>query len=114
MRKVLVRLALTFIFAAAFLGATKHNFQVGKLVSVTDQEELYNGTSFRRAIFTARIGDLLYTAKGGLIHPHSGDIGQGLIVGDDVQVAVEGEDLIFLRPDGKELKTKIIKRERVR
>ena len=34
------------------------------------------------------------------------------IIGDPVQAAVEGEDLILLRPDGKELKAKITRRER--
>jgi hypothetical protein len=43
---------------------------------------------------------------------HSGDPGHGLIIGDPVQAAVEGEDLILLRPDGKELKAKITRRER--
>jgi hypothetical protein len=65
-------------------------------------------------IFTVQIGDLVYTARGGRIRRRSGDVGQGLIIGDAVQVALAGSEyLIFLKPDGKELRTKIIKRARV-
>jgi hypothetical protein len=35
-----------------------------------------------------------------------------LIVGDAVQVAIDGENLILLKPEGKELKVKITRRER--
>ena len=59
-----------------------------------------------------QIGDLVFTARGDRIRRHSGDVGQGLIVGDAVQAAVDGGDLILLKPDGKELKTKIVKRAR--
>jgi hypothetical protein len=40
------------------------------------------------------------------------DVGEGLIVGDAVQVAIDGGNLIFLKPDGKEMKTTIVKRTR--
>jgi len=55
---------------------------------------------------------LVITSRGDRIRRRSGDLGQGLIIGDAVQLAVDGGDLIILKPDGKELKTKIIKRER--
>lgn len=112
MRKVLLMVALTLTLATTFLGAKKRDFQTGKLLSVTADERLDEGTSYRWAIFTVQIGDLVYTARGGRIRLHSGDFGQGLIIGDAVQIATEGGDLIFLKPDGKELKTKIVKRER--
>jgi hypothetical protein len=35
-----------------------------------------------------------------------------LIVGDLVQVSLRGDDLLIQKPNGKELKTKIIKRAR--
>jgi hypothetical protein len=111
-RKVLLIVALTLTLATTFLGAKKHDFQTGKLLSVTADESLVEGTSVRRAIFAVQIGDLVITAKGDRIRRRSGDIGQGLIIGDAVQVAIDGGDLIFLKPDGKELKTKIVKRER--
>jgi hypothetical protein len=57
---------------------------------------------------------MAYTARGGRIHRHSGDVAKGLIVGDPVQAAIDGENLIMLKRDGKELRTKIIKREGAR
>jgi len=110
--KILLMVALALTLATTFLGATKRDFQTGKLTSITADERLVEGTSYRRAIFTVQIGDLVITARGDRIRRHSGDIGQGLIIGDAVQVAIDGGDLIFLKPDGKELKTKIVKRER--
>jgi co-chaperonin GroES (HSP10) len=106
-------LALILTLATALPGATKRSFQTGKLVSVTEDEKLDEGTSYRWAIFTVQIGDLVYTARGERIRRRTGDIGQGLIIGDAVQVAFDGSEyLIFLKPDGKELKAKIIKRAR--
>lgn len=113
MRKVLLMVALALTLATAFLGATNRNFQTGKLISVTEDERLIEGTSHGWAIFTVQIGDLVYAARGRRVRRRSGDLGQGLIVGDAVQVALDGTNyLIFLKPDGKELKTKIIKRAR--
>jgi hypothetical protein len=112
-RKVLLMVALTLTLATTFLAATKRNFQTGKLVSVTEDERLDEGTSYRWAIFTVRVGDLVYTARGERVRRRSGDLGQGLIIGDAVQIALDGSEyLILLKPDGKELKTRIIKRAR--
>jgi len=95
-RKALLLVALALTLATTVLGATKRNFQTGKLVSVTEDEKLLKGTSFRWAIFTVQIGDLVYTARGGRVRRRSGDLGQGLIIGDAVQAAVDGSDLILL------------------
>jgi hypothetical protein len=100
------------MFAAICFSAARHDFQTGRLLSVTADERLDEGTTYRWAIFTVQIGDLVITARGGRVRRHSGDIGQGLIVGDAVQVAVDGGDLILLTPDRKELKAKITKRAR--
>jgi hypothetical protein len=35
-------------------------------------------------------------------------------VGDPVEASVEGDSVILLKPDGKDLKTSILKRERVK
>jgi hypothetical protein len=113
-RKVLLLVALTLTLATVFLSATKRDFQTGKLLSVTADERLVEGTSIRRAIFTVQVGDLVIAARGDRIRSRSGDIGQGLIIGDVVQVAIDGGNLILLKPDGKELKTKIVKRERAK
>jgi len=112
MRKALLIVALLLTFAPTFLVAGKRDFQSGKLISVTEDERLAEGTSYRWAIFTVQVADLVYTARGERVRRHSGDIGKGLIVGDPVQVTIDGENLILVKPDGKELKTKIIKRAR--
>jgi hypothetical protein len=113
--KVLLTAALAFTFWTTALCAPKRDFQPGKLVSVTQDEKLIKGSSYRWAVFTVKVGDLIYTARGGRVRPRSGDVGKGLIIGDAVQVALEGDDhLVILKPDGKELKMKIIQRERTR
>ena len=112
-REVSLMVALAFTLATTFLGATRRDFRPGKLVSVTEDEELTKGTSYRWAVFTVQIGDLVYTARGGRVRRRSGDLAKGLIIGDAVQVALDGSDhLILLKPDGKELKIKITKRAR--
>ncbi|HUA21320.1 MAG TPA: hypothetical protein VMB25_21385 [Bryobacteraceae bacterium] len=86
---------------------------MGKLVNVNEDERLVEGTSYRWSVFTVQVGQLVYIARGGRARRGSGDLGKGLIVGDAVQVAFDGNDhLILLKPDGKELKIKIIKRTR--
>lgn len=116
MRKVGFAVTLTLIAVITSVGAakhdTKHNFQKGTLISVTSDERLFDGTTIRWAIFTVQVGDLVYTARGERIRPHSGDPAHGLVVGDTVQVAIDGDNLLLLQPDGKELKTKITKRAR--
>ena len=111
-RKALLMIALSLTLTTAVYGATKHEYLTGKLISVTADERLDEGTSFRWAIFRVQVGDLIYTARGGRIRLRSGDIGQGLVLGDAVQTAVDGEDLVLLKTDGRELKAKITKRER--
>jgi len=112
-RRALFMVALALTLATFLLGAAKRDFQTGKLVSVTEDERLIEGTSHRWAVFTVQIGDLVYTARGERIRRRSGDIAQGLIIGDALQVALDGNEyLILLKPDGRELKTKIITRAR--
>jgi len=95
-RKALPMAALALTLGISVLGATKRDFQAGKLVSVTEDEGLSKGTSFRWAVFTIQVADLVYTARGGRVRRHSGDVGQGLIVGDAVQVALDGSEHLIL------------------
>jgi hypothetical protein len=67
---------------------------------------------YKSAEFTVQVADTVYTARGARIMRWTKDVGQGLIVGDPVQVAIEGGNLIILKPDGKEMKTTIVKRTR--
>jgi hypothetical protein len=111
LRKVLLIIAVTLAFTAA-LGAEKHEFQTGKLVDITDDERLHEGTSLRWAVFTVQMEGVIYTARGQRMRRRTGDPGKGLIVGDPVKVALNKDELILLNPDGKEMKMKITKRAR--
>src|ERR1039458_638983 len=113
-RLTLLRLCLVIaaILTTTFGFAGTHgNFQSGKLLDVGSDERLYEGTSLRNAIYQVQVGDIIYSTRGERLRRHSGDAGHGLIVGDVVQVAIDGDNLFLQRPDGKEIKTKIVKRQ---
>ena len=111
-RKPLFIFALALMFATSLFGATKQDFQAGKFIKITTDDQVTKKETIRTAVFTVQVGDLIYTARGERVHPKTGDVGEGLIVGDPVQALVNGEKLILLKPDGKELKLKITQRER--
>jgi co-chaperonin GroES (HSP10) len=92
-------------------GAHKE-FQTGTLLDIGSDEKVKKGNSSEYAIYQVQIGDLVYFGRGEKQEKHPGDAGRGLIVGDPVQAAIDGNDMILQRPDGKEIKTKIIKRQR--
>lgn len=106
-------IAIALIFAVTTVaGATKRTFTTGKLLDIGASERVIDGTVYKSAEFTVQVADIVYTARGARIMRWSKDVGQGLIVGDPVQVVIDGGNLIFLKPDGKEMKTAIIKRTR--
>jgi hypothetical protein len=80
-RRTLLSIALILTFVSTAPAASKHDFQTGKLVNIAYDERLSEGTTYRWAIFTVQVGDLVYTARGPHIRRHSGEPGQGLIVG---------------------------------
>ena len=98
MHKRLFGVALMLTFAVLLAGA-KHDFQTGKLINIDSEETLINGTSFRSAILKVEIAGVVYSARGERMRRHSGDPGHGLIIGDPVQAAIDGETLILLKPD---------------
>jgi hypothetical protein len=91
---------------------THRDFQTGKLLDVSSDERLVEGTTVKHAVYEVQLGDIVYFARGERIHVRSGDVGHGLVIGDPVQAAIDGDNLILQRPDGKEIKTKIIQRKR--
>ena len=106
-------IAVALIFAVATLaGTAKRAFTTGKLLDIGASERVIDGTVYKSAEFTVQVADIVYSARGARIMRRTKDVGQGLIVGDPVQVAIEGESLILLKPDGKEMKTTITKRAR--
>src|SRR5207245_1095045 len=88
------------------------DYQTGKLVDVAYDDVLHSGSSQRHAVYQVRLGDVIYSAEGDKLKGHKGDPAHGLIVGDEVRVAIDGDHLFLRRPDGKDLKTTIVKRER--
>jgi hypothetical protein len=110
MRKALAVVGV--LFASALHAAPKHDFKTGKLLDIGSSDQILAGTVYRFAEFTVQVDDLIYTARGTRIMRRTKDAGQGLIVGDPVQVAIDGGNLIFLKPDGKEMRTTIVKRTR--
>lgn len=109
--KHLLAMALFMISAIAF--AKSHAYKTGKLVNVTTDERLNDGTSFRRAILTVQVDGISYTLQGERVNAHTKDYANGLIIGDPIQASVEGSNVYLLKPDGKNMKTAILKRERV-
>jgi len=103
----------SFLFSSAGLcHASNHKFQAGKLVDIGSDERVDKGTTHGYTIYQVQVGDIVYFGRGEKLAKHPGDSGHGLIVGDPVQAAIDGSDLIIQRSDGKEIKTKIIKRQR--
>ncbi len=91
--------------------ANTRDFQTGKLVDVGYDDVLHSGSSQRHAVYKVRLGDVIYSAEGSKVK-HNADPAHGLVVGDDVRVAIEGDRLFLRRPDGKDIKTTIVKRQR--
>jgi hypothetical protein len=107
------RLLAIFLCAIAISGAAKNEaFQSAKLIDVTTTETLVKGTAYARAQFVVQVGDIVYTAVGGRVHPRGGGPGVDLIVGDPIQASVDGNKLVLIRPGGKEIKANIVRRER--
>jgi hypothetical protein len=106
-----IAIALTFA-VATLAGTSKRAFTAGRLLDIGASERVVDGTVYKSAEFTVQVADIVYTVRGAQIMRWTKDVGQGLIVGDPVQVAIDGGNLIFLKPDGKEMKTTIIKRSR--
>jgi hypothetical protein len=90
----------------------KKVFKQGTLVNITKEDMGGKKKTDMAALFLVRIDDIVYSGRGGKVDKKSGDMGQGLIVGDPVQAAVDGDNLYLKKPGGKEIKTKIVKRER--
>ena len=111
-RKALFGFALALLVTTALLGETKAGYVAGKFLGVATEDQTTKKETIRTAVFTVQVGDLIYTARGEKVHPKTGDLAEGLFVNDPVQTLIDGEKLVLLKPDGKELKLKIIKRAR--
>jgi hypothetical protein len=102
--------------------AKDHAYQNGKLLSVSKEGDgTVVGTSASNigmafaqshAIFVIQVADLVYTVRGERVNQRTRDYSKGLIVGDPVKAAVEGNTLVLLLPNGKDFGTAILTRER--
>lgn len=92
--------------------ASNRDYQTGKLVDVNYDDLMHGGSSQRHAIYQVRLDDMIYFAESGKLKGHAADPAHGLVVGDHVRVAVEGDHLFLRRADGKDIKAIIIKRQR--
>ena len=63
-------------------------------------------------VYEVQVEDLIYFARGGRTNSRSGKLANDLIVGDEIEAAISGEELVLRRPDGKEIKAKIVRRQR--
>ena len=105
----LLLFAMTLSFTSF---ASNRDYQTAKLVDVNYDDLLHGGSSQRHAIYQVRLDDMIYYAESGKLKGHAADASHGLVVGDHVRVAVEGDRLYLRRPDGKDIKATIIKRQR--
>jgi len=80
--------------------------QTGKVLDVTKMQGLYEGTSYERDLISVEVGDIVYAGRG------RRNAGREFIVGDPVKACIEGNSLYLIRQNGREVKTKIIRRER--
>jgi hypothetical protein len=112
MKSAAIIITLVLLCVVEGIAGAPHQFQAGKLLDVGSDERAVEGTTIIHAVYQVQVGDLIYFARGERVRRHSGDPAHGLIVGDPVQAAIEGDDLILQRPDGKEIKAKIVRRQR--
>lgn len=111
MHRVLVPLYITLV-AAPFAHAWDHVFATGKLLDVSTEEHADAKHPQTHAVYTVQAGEMVYTVRAEKVKAHSKDDAKGLIIGDPVPVSVEGEHVYLQMPNGKEMKTEIIKRAR--
>lgn len=104
---------ICFLLLSTAAFAKDHAFQQGKLLAVDTDQRLYEGTSIGHALLTVQVDDVIYTVRGERVTRRTKDFSGGLIIGDSVQASLEGNNLVLLKPDGKDLKTNILKRARV-
>ena len=92
--------------------AKDHPFVQGVLLDATVDERVKKGSTAARAVYVVQVEDLVYTVQGEAVKTGTKDYTKGLIVGDPVEVSVDGEHLFLRRPNGKEIKTDVLKRAR--
>ena len=115
MKKItLVLLLSVWALLSTVCHAGKHReFKTGKLLDMSVDEILDEGSTERYGVYQVQLGDTVYVGRGSRMSSGGKtDPSHGLIIGDPVQAAIEGDQLYLIRPDGKEIKARITKRKR--
>jgi len=68
---------------------------------VGSDERAVEGTTILHAVYQVQLGDLIYFARGERVRRRSGDPAHGLVAGDPVQFANEGDDPIAAAAPGQ-------------
>jgi hypothetical protein len=110
LRFLAVLLAICAVLPVAY--AKDKPFQQGRLLNVTADEQMVEGTTYRRAVFIVQVNDLIYTLQGDKIKPKAKDYAAGLIIGDPVQVRIDGNKVYLQTGKDKTIKLEVLKRER--
>jgi len=104
---------LAIVTLAIPVQAANSGFQKAEVLSITSGKGLDENPSHRSAVFTIQISDVIYTGSGKRVKHPTDDYSEGLNAGDTVEAAISGNEMIIRKPNGGEIKTRIIKRERV-
>lgn len=105
-------LAILLLLCSTAFGAARE-YQDGKLERIYQQDVTQMHIMESTSMFTIRIGDLIYEGKGPRIRKYTKDYAHGLIVGDPVKAAVEGDHIYVKTPKGDDLKLGLLMRARL-
>jgi len=108
----LTALLSLLLFTSVLANAADRIFATGKLLGVSTEEHADAKHPQTHAVFTVGYEGMVYTVRAEKVKANSKDYAKGMVIGDPVPVSVNGEHVYLKTPDGKELKTDIIKRAR--
>ncbi len=111
LKTLVLSAGMLIAFVAA--GADPHVFSSGRLLEVSTEEHPDAKHPQTHAVYTVQAEGMVYTVRGERVKLHTKDYAKGLIIGDPVEVRVDGEHVYLREPSGKEMKTEILKRARV-
>jgi hypothetical protein len=84
MSKKYLCICVLLLATSALNASSPREYQKGRLLELTHDEEILQGTSVKHAVFRVQIADVIYIARGARMGPKSGDPAHGLVVGDNV------------------------------
>ena len=117
MRKLFFGLALTLVVSVGASLAADKVYEKGKYLDVSSQayQKVVDDTSVLRHEndMSVQIGDVIYVGQCEEKKHFSSCKPGTWIVGDMIDVRVENDHLFMKKPDGGEVKTRIVKRVRV-